>query len=217
LRRKTRGWLAAAGIVLVACAHDTAQTAPPAPTPTSDAAPWPAPADRLGAARAAGLEPDTHEYFTFHIHAHLDVFVNGRPVPVPAGLGINIDDPAVQRGESPYGIGYGGISMCAQPCIAPLHTHNADGVIHVEAKERQDFRLGQFFTEWGVRLDSSCVGGYCRPAAAFAVFVNGKRFTGDPADIVLAVGQEIAVVIGSPPGSIPAEFPATPSPIPTAT
>jgi hypothetical protein len=204
-------------IALAACSHSAGYTAPPAPIPASDAAPWPAPSDRLGLARAAGLVPDTHEYFTYHVHAHLDVFVNGRPVPVPAGLGINIDDPAVMRSESPYGIGYGGISMCTQPCIAPLHTHNADGVIHTEAKEKQTFRLGQFFTEWGVKLDSSCVGGYCQPAAAFAVFVNGRRYTGNPADIVLSDREEIAIVIGSPPGSIPSRFPATPTPIPTGT
>ena len=107
--------------------------------------------------------------------------------------------------------------MCAQPCIAPLHTHNADGIIHVEAMQEEDFRLGQFFTEWGVKLDSSCVGGYCRPTAAFAVFVNGKRYTGNPADIVFADRQEIAIVIGSPPDSIPSGFPATPSPIPAST
>jgi hypothetical protein len=45
--------------------------------------------------------------------------------------------------------------------------------------------------------------------------VNGKRFTGNPADIVLADRQEIAIVIGTPPATIPSEFPATPSPIPT--
>lgn len=217
MRKNVWAWVAAVGIVLAGCGHSTPYTAPPAPAPTSGAAPWPAPADRLEAARDAGLTPDTHEYFTFHIHAHLDVFVNGRPVLVPAGLGIKIDDPAVQHGESQYGTGYGGISMCAKPCIAPLHTHNADGIVHVEAMQKEDFRLGQFFTEWGVKLDSSCVGGYCRPTAAFAVFVNGKRYTGNPADIGFADHQEIAIVIGSPPASIPQQFPATPSPIPAST
>jgi hypothetical protein len=221
VRRKRLLALLPAATVLAACSHPASlspgYTAPPAPTPSVAAAPWPAPSDPLGLARSAGLVPDVREYFTFHVHAHLDVFVNGSPVLVPAGIGINIDDPAVHHASTPYGPGYGGITMCAQPCISPLHTHQGDGVIHTEAREKQPFRLGQFFTEWDVRLDSSCVGGYCRPAGAIAVFVDGKRYTGNPADIVLADHEEIAIVIGSPPSTVPARFPATPSPVPTAT
>ena len=57
--------------------------------------------------------------------------------------------------------------------------------------------LGEFFDEWGVRLDSSCVGGYCTGGGReLRVFVDGRR-TGDPRSIVLANRQEIAVVFGS--------------------
>jgi hypothetical protein len=182
-------------------------SAPPAPKPAKDAAPWPAPSDPLVRAKAAGVDAARKEFFEYHIHAHLDVFVNGEAEEVPAALGIDTKDPGVKRFDEPDGsVGWGGITMCERPCISPLHTHDATGVVHVEAPTRQDFRLGQLFTEWGVHLDERCVGGYCAPAAAIAVFVDGKRVEGDPAAIVFEDKQAIAIVIGSPPDDIPDAF-----------
>ena len=67
-------------------------------------------------------------------------------------------------------------------------------------------RLGQFFTEWDVRLDSSCVGEYCDPETTIAIYVDGKVNEGDPREIELSDGREIAIVIGSAPDEIPSEF-----------
>jgi hypothetical protein len=186
----------------------TTTAAPPAPTPAKGAAPWPAPADPMKLTVRAGLTPETHEFVFLHVHAHLDVFVNGAPVTVPAGIGIEINDPAVQRFKASDGsIGYGGISPpCAAPCISPLHTHFIDGVLHTEAKENQFNTLGEFFTEWNVRLDRKCVGGYCKPAAAITIYVDGAPYSGDPREIGLEDKREIAVVIGSPPQTIPSSF-----------
>ena len=39
--------------------------------------------------------------------------------------------------------------------MAPLHTHSADGLIHVEYWRATTFTLGQFFDVWGQRLDGS--------------------------------------------------------------
>ena len=161
--------------------------------------------------RQAGLTPATKEFFTYHVHAHLDIFVNGRRVSVPGGIGIDITDPAVNSATIQGAPAYGGISPpCSKPCISPLHTHDVTGVVHIEAPEKSEtlFTLGRFFQEWGVRLDSSCVGGYCRPDAAIAVYVDGDRRSGDPADVPLTDQEEIAIVIGSPPDSIPATFPS---------
>src|SRR5437868_5190338 len=69
-------------------------------------------------------------------------------------------------------------------------------------------RLGQFFLEWGVRLDRRCVGGYCKPDS-IRVYVNGKPYLGDPRQILLADRSEIAIVIGSLPKKIPSRFPAS--------
>ena len=187
---------------------DTVVQAQAAPTPAKDAAPWTAPADPMNLTEAAGLKPETHEFVFLHVHAHLDVFVNGEPMPVPAGIGIDIDDPSVRRFKAPDGsTGYGGISPpCATPCISPLHTHFQDGVLHTEAKENQFNTLGEFFTEWAVRLDRKCVGGYCKPAAPITIYVDGKPDRTDPRQIELEDKREIAIVIGSPPAEIPSSF-----------
>jgi hypothetical protein len=138
------------------------------------------------------------------VHAHLDVFVNGQRVTVPAGLGINIHDPGVHLFDEGGAKAYGGINPpCKQVCISPLHTHDVSGVIHTESPTQVDNHLGQLFTEWGVKLDAKCVESYCRPDTKIAVYVNGRPFAGDPRTIDLSDRKEIAIVIGSPPASIP--------------
>ena len=54
-------------------------------------------------------------------------------------------------------------------------------------------------------IDASCIGDYCTPDTDVAVYVDGDRFDGNPADIPLTDQTEIAIVIGSPPDSIPAD------------
>ena len=128
---------------------------------------------------------------------------------VPAGIGIDIHDPAVKQFKRQDGsIGYGGIDPpCAEPCISPLHTHDVDGILHTEAKKNQFNTLGEFFTEWDVRLDRKCVGGYCKPAAADHDLRRRRLPTrGDPREIELEDKREIAIVIGSPPQTIPSEL-----------
>jgi hypothetical protein len=80
------------------------------------------------------------------------------------------------------------------------------GEIHIEAPTRTQFTLGQLFREWGVRVDGSCIGGYCGPGARVVVFVNGQRHRGNPATIRLTSHEEIALVIGTPPRSIPSTY-----------
>jgi hypothetical protein len=177
-----------------------------APEPATGAPPWPAPSDPIARTTAAGLKPERKEFLVVHSHAHLDVFVNGRRVEVPAGIGIDITDPGVRRFEEAGGISYGGIELCDKPCISPLHTHDTTGVLHTEAPTNDTNTLGEFFVEWDVRLDEGCVGGFCKPEAPIAVFVDGERYEGDPAEIALEDGRQIAIVIGSPPSEIPSTY-----------
>jgi hypothetical protein len=164
---------------------------------------WPAPEDPLERAVAAGLEPERKEFLVHHVHAHLDVFVDGEPIAVPAGIGINIDDPEVRRFEEPDGaVAYGGIKRCRKPCISPLHTHDGTGILHTESETPEPNTLGQFFTEWGVRLSESCVGEYCDPEP-IVFYVNGEPYKADPRAIELTDRKEIAIVIGTPPPTIP--------------
>jgi hypothetical protein len=197
-------------LLVVACGgssaslSDAEKKAAAAAPPASGGLPWDAPGDPLAAIATAGLVPESHETLIHHVHAHLDVFVNGKPLVVPAGIGIETSDPGVKKGQSPDGSpAWGGIQECSKPCISPLHTHDDTGLLHTESASAEPNRLGQFFAEWGVKLDSTCVGGYCRPAASVLIFVDGKRFDGDPTAIELTDRKEIAIVIGNPPSSVP--------------
>jgi len=177
----------------------------PPPTPRATPAPWDVPADALGGMSLAGMLPD---FFSLaeHIHVHLDVFVNGQSVQVPAGIGmvepvdygpVDSDFPGLDVYDS--GIG----------ADAYLHTHNASGIIHVEAQTPQTFTLGQFFDEWLVRLTSNCLGSYCDGGgSSLRVYVNGSLVTGDPNSVPLTNLAEIAVVYGPPgePAVIPSSY-----------
>jgi hypothetical protein len=215
--------LLVAGLVLAACGGSgdsgtsssvsaalsttASSTVPAAATPATGAVPWPAPPDPMGQAKKAGLAGEPAERLQYHVHAHLDVFVNGRRTEVPAGLGIDTANPAVKQFPLDGGqVGYGLQAECTTPCISPLHTHDPSGIIHTESATAKPHVLGQFFTQWNVLLDQNCVGGYCKPQDAISVYVDGVASPGDPTDIELADGREIAIVIGTPPAIIPSTF-----------
>jgi hypothetical protein len=144
-------------------------------------APWPNPDKVAERIDAAGLPSSSTESLTVHYHSHVDIFVNGKPEPVASSLG-RVD----------------------QSLFSPLHTHATSGLIHIEAPEDQDFTVGMLFTEWGVRLTNACIGGYCSPDTKLEAYVDGTSYTGPISTIVLKRGEEIAIVIGSPPAEIPA-------------
>ena len=146
-------------------------------------APW-APEYEFLADRLLPLDLTTlggHEGLVMHFHAHLDIFVDGKRVAIPRLVGIN------------PGAGY----------LTELHTHDARGVVHIEAQKERDFTLGQFMAEWGVYLDAKCVGAYCN---GLKWYVNGKQQTGNPGNLVFESHQEIALVVGKPPAKIPATY-----------
>jgi len=202
------GVLTAAVALAASGCSSSSKASPPVTTPSTgtSAIVWPAPPDPMARARAAGLVPETAESLEFHVHAHLDVFVDGQKVTVPAGIGIDITNPGVHTYPNIAGAtGYGGIAVpCDTVCISPLHTHDVSGVIHTESKTHKYNTLGELFTEWGVKLDRNCVNTYCKPQTKIAIYVDGKPYAGDPSTIPLTNFKEIAIVIGSPPASIPA-------------
>jgi hypothetical protein len=171
---------------------------------------WPAPSDPMALAADAGLEPTDREYLETHTHAHLDVLVDGIQIPVPSGIGIDIEAPegiSIEPTDDGTGTQYF-VSRCMEPCLSPLHTHEPGGIVHTESIEpdHEPFTLGQFFTEWDVPLSESCVGEYCTSKTSVAVYVNGEKQQGDPADILLSPHAEIAIIIGKPPAHIPSEW-----------
>ena len=181
-------------------------TAAPSTRPRTTPAPWPLPAYALSQIGYARLTPLVGAVIR-HDHVHLDVIVDGRRVGVPAGVGIaepvdNGPCPPLGGKNGDCATGHGFFGRVAN---SPLHTHSASGIIHVEADRPGAYTLGQFFDEWGVRLDRSCVGGYCAGAGKeLRVYVDGRRLAGDPRRIVLTNRQEIAVVFGS--GRVPSTY-----------
>jgi len=145
-------------------------------------APWP-PEYQYLADRLAPLDLTTlggHNGLVLHFHVHLDIFVNGKHVDVPALVGIN------------PGAGY----------LTELHTHDARGVVHIEAQKARQFTLGQFFGEWAVFLNAHSIGGY----SGMKWYLDGKQQTGNPQNLVFKPHQEIAFVVGEPPAKIPSSF-----------
>ena len=65
---------------------------------------------------------------------------------------------------------------------------------------------GEFFGVWGVRFTPTCVGGYCKPKTPWTLYVDGRRYSGDPTKLELQKHQELALVIGTPPRNIPSTY-----------
>lgn len=76
-----------------------------------------------------------------HNHVQLSIIINNQQVRIPANIGI---DSTLYRNHSLDAYG------TANPQVAPLHTHDADGTIHIESTELRSFTLGDFLDIWGL-------------------------------------------------------------------
>ena len=196
---RTLAVLAATGLLAAGCSGAGGAAPQGSPSAHSTAGlrtaslPWDRPANQQARVKAAGLRLTSEETLAVHYHAHLDVFVDGRPVPVPAGLGINVGP----NGQLPEH---------GAPGIAPLHTHDESGIVHIEAPSDMKFTLGQVFDEWGILLTRGQAGAY----SPVKVYVDGKAYPGNPDGIVLTSHEEIAVVAGKGTVQVPSsyDFPA---------
>lgn len=165
-------------------------------TPRTTPAPWDAGTNPLAAMAEAGLAPTIFAP-SEHIHAHLDVFVDGQAVPVPAGIGV----------VAPVEIGPE--IQSAWSTMAPVHTHQAEGIVHIHTAFPELISLGQFFDVWRVRLTNTCLGAYCAGSAStLRVYVNGDLLSGDPRDVVIRPRDQIALAFGPPgvPPTVPASY-----------
>ena len=176
----------------------------PTPTPTGFASPGPLGppgpegppiergADLAPAAAPApgstvdGIECGPTEQLVFHIHARLTIFVDGKSERVPAGIGIA--DPQAQGTPA-------GAFVVSGSCFAWLHTHAADGIIHIESPVQRTFTLANFFDVWGQPLSSSQVGPVKGHVTAL---VNGQVWLGDPGAIPLKAHTQIQLEVGRP-------------------
>src|SRR6266700_3193093 len=131
-------------------------------------------------ARAPGAPIDgiqcQAEMVQIHFHAHLALIQSGTAIPLPGGIGILQD----------------------QGCLYWLHTHAADGIIHIESPGTATFTLGQFFDVWGQPLSSTQAGPlHTDRAGQLRVFVDGKLYVGDPRAIALTPHELITIESGA--------------------
>ena len=216
-RRRRRLWLAVTGAVVVVIAAaigitlavtggssgnglplaalSTLGNLQPAPAPGSvgpEGVPVPSAAPLAGTTTAAtgqtvdGIGCDTAEQTVFHIHAHLTVFVNGAARQIPAAIGIP-GAQATNTAQGPF--------IETGTCFYWLHTHAADGIIHIESPVQRTYTLGNFFDEWGQPLTSDQVG----PARGHVVAIyNGQVYQGNPRDIPLNAHAQIQLEVDTP-------------------
>lgn len=105
------------------------------------AGPWPPEFNNL-ATRLQAMHLPSQSDSNYHVHAELRVYAQGRQMPVPAQIGI---DPQGQF-------------------LAPPHTHDSSGIIHIDAARYFPFTPGQLFTIWSVRFTRLQLGRYVAAA-----------------------------------------------------
>jgi hypothetical protein len=131
-----------------------------------------------------GISCDAQEGQRIHIHQHLVILDHGKELAIPQ----NIGQPAGRR------------------CIYWVHTHTPDGIIHIEAPKNRSFTLGDFFKVWGQPIDAThAATAHAAKGEKLRVWVDGKRFTGNPATITLTAHRDIVIEAG-PPFSKPPKF-----------
>jgi hypothetical protein len=85
-------------------------------------------------AREQGMGAD----MVSHIHPKLNILVNEEPLVIPTDIGIT---SSLYKDHSLDRYGMSG--------MAPLHTHDDTGTIHVESNVNRNYTLGEFLKVWG--------------------------------------------------------------------
>ncbi len=132
-----------------------------------------------------GVSADTSEQLAYHIHAHLAIYINGKQAVIPYGIGIVGPWATEQTSDGPF--------IDSGSAFYYLHTHDATGIIHIESPTQTTYTLGQFFAEWHQPLSSTQVG---PDKGSLTVYVNGQKYTGDPAGITLTAHKVIQIDLG---------------------
>jgi hypothetical protein len=143
-----------------------------------------------------GISSAASEQLAFHVHSHLQIYVNGKQKVVPYGIGIVPPLSVQNEGGQPFAGG--------GKALYWLHTHDESGVVHIESPVKRNFTLGNFFDIWGQKLRTNQVG----PAkGTVTAFVNGKKVSGNPADIQLGAHKVIQLDVGQVVAPKPFTFP----------
>lgn len=114
----------------------------------------------------AGISCSTSEQVAYHVHTHLTVFVDGNARQIPDGIGIVPPRTVQHTSRGPF--------VTGGSCFYWLHTHAADGIIHIESPTQRAYTLGDFFAIWGLPLGRDQVG----PARGkVTAFYDGKAYS----------------------------------------
>ena len=132
-----------------------------------------------------GVGSNQMEQLAYHVHAHLAIYINGVQKTVPYGIGI--EQPWTTEADN------GSEFVDSGAAFYYLHTHDDTGVIHIESPTNVLYTLGQFFAEWNQTLSSDQIGTY---TGTVTTYVNGTKYTGDPASIKLSAHDVIQLDLG---------------------
>jgi len=113
------------------------------------------------------------EFATLHVHAHIALFDHGKQIQIPSGVGI----------------------ASSTRCLYWVHTHDATGIIHIEAPIFRAFTLGNFFDIWGQPLSTTHIAMFTGTVKSY---VNGALYDADPRGIPLRAHQQITLEVGPP-------------------
>jgi len=128
-----------------------------------------------------------------HVHAHLTLIADSVQRAIPVAIGTT-DPFEVQN------------FVVAARCFYWLHTHDATGIIHLEAPNNNTLTLGNFFAIWGQPLSRSNVAGF---TGDVTVYVDSTRYDGDLGAISITAHKQITLIVGGVPAEIPVyQFPA---------
>ena len=87
-----------------------------------------------------------NEVMLVHIHPRLYLNFDEKPYMVPQNVGI---DPDLWKNHS--------LDQYGMKGMAPVHTHTADGMLHVESMVVKNYTLGEFFDVWGLDLKGDII------------------------------------------------------------
>ena len=105
-----------------------------------------------------------------HTHPNLTLIVDGNPSSVPENIGI---DAPLYKDHS--------LDKYGMTSMAPIHTHDSSGVIHVESNTNRNYTFDEFLNIWGLDLNDK----------AIKISANGKPV--NSLDYVLNDGDNIVM------------------------
>ena len=123
-----------------------------------------------------GIYCDTLEQTAYHVHAHVSIWINGQLSAIPADVGIAPDTS----------------------CYYWLHTHNTDGIVHIEAPAKTTPTLGDFFDIWDSHFSSLGYPIQLADPTNWKVWIDGKPYSGNFRNISLQAHELITLAYNSP-------------------